>query len=120
MQKRVLINGNIADQCTCDRCKRVIFIRYSWFDLYEQLASYKDSKKLAQKMNPQYSSHFSAWKDDEFNGEYCIDCIREIVKENKLDPLDIIDYPAKCFYTQVPINTKGLKASQVIYDENVF
>lgn len=122
MTKYPILNGRRVEQCTCDKCKRVIYITDSVNQRIKFARSYRRGKEDYYQINKERANVYDVWsKKNEHIYEHiyslCHKCLMNIQKEQGLRDLDIIDNLVHCFYTE--INKDRIMYGKVIKGDEI-
>lgn len=120
MIKKIIVHGREATQCTCDKCKRVIYMKYEKYTLIKQLKSYTKGKVLYKDLNKEMANVYDLWIGMSHQGSYCKSCLSSKLDE-LIEPgdvmIDVNDNLERCFYTEIP--ERKLKLNVMFYDKYI-
>lgn len=103
MFKSVFLHGRFVDQCTCDKCKRVIYITDSVNQRIKFARSHTRGKEDYRRINKERANVYDVWscEDNEHVYSLCYPCLIKVRDTCGFRGMDVVDNVKNCFYTEI-------------------
>ena len=119
MNKTVFMHGRFVGQCSCDKCKRVIYMTDSIHQRIKFARSYTRGKEDYDRINKERANMYDVWShENEHIYSLCYPCLKKMKDDNyDFHGMDIVDNLEKCFYTEISDDKILVDSPDIIFDE---